>query len=251
MRRRAPALLAALAAAAGALGPLTPAAPAARPAPRVQLMIVGKSRVLYAAREVPALAATVQVGRRRCAVASATPLAALAAGRRRGAPSLRLRDYGSCSRHPTGSGQLFITQIGPDRNGGPAGWVYKVDRRLGTTGAADPSGPFGTGRRLRSGQRVVWFYCRNASSCQRTLAAAPSSRQVSSGATVTVTVRGYDDQGGARPIAGASVRLAGARALTGSDGTARLPAPTRLGRYEITATAPGLVPSFPEPVRVR
>lgn len=230
---------------------LAPAAPAARPAPRVQLMVVGKSRLLYPAHEVPALSTTVSVGRRRCGVASATPLAALAAGRRRGAPPFRLRDYGSCSRRPDDSGQLFVTQIGRDRNRGAAGWVYKVDRRLGTTGAADTSGAFGTGRRLRSGQRILWFYCGNASSCQRTLEATPSSRQVTSGATVAVTVRGYDDQGGAKRIAAATVRLGSARALTGSDRVARLAAPTRPDRYGIAATAPGLVPSFSEAVRVR
>ena len=251
MRRRAPALLVALAAGAGALAGLAPAAPAARPAPRVQLMVVGRSRVLYAAHEVRALATTVGVGRRRCAVASATPLAALAAGRRRGAPSFRLRDYASCSRRPSDSGQLFVTQIGHDRNRGPAGWVYKVDRRSGTTGAADPSGPFGTGRRLRSGQHVVWFYCRNATACQRTLVASPSSREVAPGASITVTVRGYDDQGGAERIAGATVRLGGASVITDSEGNAQLTAPARAGRYEIAASAPGLVPSFPEAVRVR
>ncbi len=230
---------------------LAPAAPAARSAPRVELMVVGKTRVLYPAHEVPALSTTVSVGRRRCGVASATPLATLAAGRRRGAPSFRLRDYAACSRSPANSGQLFVTQIGRDRNRGRAGWVYKVDRRLGTTGAADTSGAFGTGRRLRSGQRILWFYCGDASSCQRTLEATPSSRQVSSGATVAVTVRGYDDQGRAKRIAGASVRLGSARALTGSDGVARLAAPNRSGRYGITATAAGLVPSFSEAVRVR
>jgi len=124
-------------------------------------------------------------------------------------------------------------------------------RRLGITGAADPSGPFGTGRRLRSRQRVVWFYCRSASGCQRTLEASPSSRRVAPGGTLTVTVRGYDDQGAARRIAGATVRLGGARALTASDGTAQLPAPARPGRSLVTAAAPGLVPSFPEAVRVR
>ena len=63
---------------------------------------------------------------------------------------------------------ILVTGIGPDRNRGQRGWVYKVGRRAATAGAGDTGGPFGRGR-LRARQRVTWFYCVRAADCQRTL----------------------------------------------------------------------------------
>jgi hypothetical protein len=84
-----------------------------------------------------------------------------------------LRDYGNCGRTARDSGSLFVTQVGPDRHSGQNGWVYKVDGRSASSGAADPAGPFGDGRRLRGGQRAVWFWCvMGARGCQRSLAVA-------------------------------------------------------------------------------
>src|SRR5439155_477791 len=178
----------------------------------------GKTSVLAPARFVRASATTVTVGRRRCAVAAATPLAALAAVRRGGGPGFRLRDFGSCSRHAADSSALFVTQIGPDRNRRADGWVYKVGRRVPSIGAADPSG-----RRLRTGDRLTWFYCRAQSSggCQRTLEVAPLS---GAGQPLRVLVRGYDDNGRGVAVAGATVSAGAQTALTGADGTATFPA---------------------------
>ena len=79
------------------------------------------------------------------------------------------RDFGACSASPRDAAGLLVTRIGPDRNRGQRGWVYKVGRRR-PAGAGDPGGAFGNGR-LRGGQRVIWFYCVRAADCQRTLGA--------------------------------------------------------------------------------
>jgi hypothetical protein len=68
---------------------------------------------------------------------------------------------------------------------------------------------------------------------------------------VRITVRGYDDNGRAVRIAGATVALGTARVRTGADGTAVLTAPARAGRYRLRAARRGLVPAFPRVVRVR
>lgn len=213
---------------------------AAAASPRVQTMVVGRSAVLEQAQSVTARPA--RLG--GCPVAAATPLAVLVATRAR----VRLTDDGACS-----SSSLFVTQIGGERNRGQAGWVYKVGRRAGTTSAADPSGSFGTGRRLRSGDQVLWFWCRAALRCQRTL----EVRAVLAGAgLIRATVRGYDDQGRGVPVAGATVAGGGAEATTDRDGIASLSYGPGLGpRITVTASRPGMIPSFPvraaSPARTR
>jgi hypothetical protein len=211
---------------------------AAAAAPRVEVMVAGKTTVLAAPRFVRASATTVALGRRRCSVAAATALAALAAVRRGHGPAYRLRDYGACSRRAADSSALFVTQIGPDRNRRADGWVYKVGRRVPSSGAADPSG-----RRLRSGERLTWFYCRAQSSggCQRTLEVVPLSR---AGQPLRVRVRGYDDNGRAVAVAGATVSAGAQTAVTGADGTASFPALGAVTR-SVQAQRPGMVPSFP------
>jgi hypothetical protein len=207
-------------------------------APRVEVMVAGKARVLAAPRFVRASATTVAVGRRRCGIAVATPLAALAAVRRGHGPAFRLRDYGACSRRAVDSSALFVTQIGPDRNRRADGWVYKVGRRVPSLGAADPSG-----RRLRTGDRLTWFYCRaqSAGGCQRTLEVAPLS---GAGQALRVQVRGYDDNGRGVAVAGATVTAGAQTAITGADGTASFPALGAATR-SVQAQRAGLVPSFP------
>ena len=224
-----------------------PAPAAGAGAASVELMVVGKTRVLRDAAPVKLRARSVRVGGRRCAVGRATPLSALAGTRLR----LRLRDYGSCGRSPADAGSLYVRKVGPDRAGGPRGWVYKVGNRAGTTGAADPSGPFGTGRRLRGG-RLLWFWCRQdrAGGCQRTLDARPESSSVAAGAPLRVRVRGYDDNGRGVPVAGALVRLGAARALTGADGVATVSAPAAPGAVRASAERDGMVRSFPARVVV-
>ena len=228
-----------------AAGAATGAAPAG--AATVQTMVVGKDKVLRAPRAVTPRAKTVRLGSKRCAVARSTPLAALLATGLR----VRVRDYGSCGRRARDSGSLFVTQVGPDRNRGRNGWVYKVGRRAGTAGAADPAGPFGSGR-LRAGDHVTWFWCVLASSgsCQRTLEATPASSSAAAGSALRVTVRGYDDNGRGVNVAGATVTLGSASATTAADGTATLTVPAASGRVRITATHAGMVDAFPREVAV-
>jgi hypothetical protein len=236
--------------AAAALAAAAPAAAPAAAGPRVETMIAGKTRTLLPARTVRASATTVRAGGRRCAVGAATPLAVLVAARRAGGPSLRVKDYGSCGPRPADAGGLFVFQVGRDRNRGRDGWVYKVGRRVGTTPAADPSGPFGTGRRLAGGARVLWFWCRmGARGCQRTLGIS-APRSATAGSPVTVTVTGYDDMGRGTPVAGATVRIGPVAQTTAADGRATLAAPGA-GRARVTASARGLVDAFPETLQVR
>jgi hypothetical protein len=217
--------------------------PAAAAAPRVEVMVAGRTRVLRPATRVVARATTVRVGARRCAVAAGTPLAALAALR---APSFSLRDFGACSRRsPAASEGLFVQRIGGERNRGADGWVYKAGRRAPGLGAG------ALGARLRAGTRLLWFWCRQGrGGCQRSLEVTASPARVAPGAPLAFTVRGYDDRGRGVAVAGALVRFAGARLRTGPDGTVAAVAPGTAGRRRVSAQAPGLVPSFPQEVVV-
>lgn len=225
-------------------------APAARggAAHVVDVLVVGRSGVVAGPVRAAARARRVAAGRRGCAVGAGTPLAALLAAVR---VPVRLRDYGACGARPADGGGLFVTAVGPDANRGQDGWVYKVGRRVGTTGAADPAGPFGTGRALAAGARVTWFYCRmRAGGCQRTLGVSAPSQAVAGG-PLRVVVRGYDDQGRGRPVVGAAVAAGGATAVTGAGGAAVITAPAGAARAIVTATAPGAVPGFPAIVALR
>jgi hypothetical protein len=222
-----------------------------RAAPAVLSMIVGShGEVLAPARVVTAGAGSVRVAGRSCAVAAGTPLAVLVARRHAGGPAFTLRDYGRCGASPASSAALFVNSLAGQVNRGQDGWVYKVGGLIGSTGAADPSGPQGDGRRLRSGARVVWFWCHSAAGgCQRTLELnAPAT--VARGGAVSVRVLGRDNEGRAVPVAGAIVRLGSGFASTAADGRAMLVAPTGAGRFQLTAERAGLVPSFPVPLAV-
>jgi hypothetical protein len=228
---------AALAAAAGTTVP----AEAQRRAPVVSQMVVFKSGKAVTKR-VSTKGVRVRVGRKRCAVASRTALAVLVRSR---IGRIGLRDFGTCSRRARDGAGLFVRAIRRDRNRGNNGWVYKVGRRAATAGAADPSGPFGTGRRLRRGQRIVWFYCvLSGTSCQRSL----SIRTRAEPGALVVKVVGYDDEGRGELTSGATVRAGRASALTGADGRARLTLAS--GRYRVYAEKDGLVRSFSERVSV-
>jgi hypothetical protein len=216
-------------------------------------MIVGRGgSILSQARTITGAATTVRVAGRLCAVAAGTPLAVLAAVRRRGGPRFALRDYGHCGSSPVNSAQLFVYSLGGQTNRGQSGWEYKVEHVSGSTGAADPSGPRGDGRRIRSRARVLWFWC-NASGggCQRTLNVASSAVTVSRGGPLSVTITGYDNEGRGAPIAGAIATLGSNFASTGSNGVATLTAPSTPGTYALEASRSGLVPSFPETIVVR
>jgi hypothetical protein len=248
-RRRPHAALAIVSALAAAALVAAAGTPSAASAATVQTMVVGKDRVLRDAGPVRVKARRLTLHGRRCAVGRATPLSLLAGTGLR----LRVKDFGSCGRSPRDAGGLFVTAVGNDRNRGRDGWVYKVGRRAGTAPAGDPSGPFGTGRRLRSSDRLLWFYCHMDTSggCQRTLEARPDRRSAAPGTPLRVTVTGYDDAGNGAPVAGATVRLGAASAITAADGTVTLTVPGNAsGRLAVRAERDGLVPSFPDMVRI-
>jgi hypothetical protein len=232
------------------LAAVAPAA-VADAAPRVQVMVVGRTSLMLAPRTVDAHRVVVRASGKRCAAGAGTPLAALAGARRAGGPSFRVQDFGgSCSRSARDSSALFVTSVGGQRNHGRNGWTYKVGGRSGTAGAGDLAGPFGNGR-LRAGQRVTWFWCRlgRRGSCQRTLAVASAGRVARRG-RLRVVVRGYDDFGRARRIRGARVTFGGRSVTSGRRGIASVRAPAHTGRVRLTATKDGLVRAFDRMVRV-
>jgi hypothetical protein len=230
-----PALTSGIAAAAVLAAPSADAA-----APTVRQMVAFQSGDAVT-KTVRASRVLVRVRGRRCTAGDGTALASLVRSRPR---RLRLRDFGSCSRNPRDGAGLFVSAIGPDRNRGQNGWVYKVGPRSATAGAADPSGPFGRGR-LRSGQRVTWFYCRlRGGGCQRTLEVRASAEP----GGLVASVRGYDDQGRGVAVEGATVSAGRTSALTGRDGSVRLALPA--GAHRVVASKPGLVRSFAKRVEV-
>jgi hypothetical protein len=230
-----------------AAGALVAPAAAAEARGKVDVMVVGRSEVLVPAKSVTLKPRAVGIDGKSCAIGTATPLSALAGTGAR----FRLVDYGACSRKPRDAGSLYVSKIGPDRERGRDGWVYKVGRKVGTAGAADPAGPFGTGRKLRAGQRVLWFWCvkDRTDACQRTLEVS-SAAGVAPGAPLAVTVRGYDEAGKGVAVAGATVTLGDATAVTGPDGSATITAPAAPGGLALEASKPGLVRSFPRTVEV-
>lgn len=241
------ALAATTAATAGAAGP-APADAAAKPdGPRIREMVVFRSGAVVS-RRLRVARTTVDVGGRSCVVGAATPLAALVLAQ---PGRLRLRDYGSCSLRPADAAGLFVRSIRGEANRGLNGWVYKVGRKLGTAGAADPSGPFGS-RRLRSGTRVAWFYCVfEAGSCQRSL----ELKVTMAGRALSASVVGYDDAGRGAAVAGAKVV---ARRVGGGGGAVETDADGKAaglvlepGEHVVRATKPGAIRSFDARVTVR
>ena len=217
---------------------------AAMPAPAMaaeaELMVVGKHRVLREATDVRLKARNVKVGRRTCRVGGRTPLAVLTATRLK----LGIRDYGRCGRRPRDATGLYVSKVAGERERGRGGWVYKVGRRAPSIGAADLSG-----RRLRDGDRVTWFWCEQDSTggCQRTLEARPDRTTAAPGETLRVRVRGYDDLGRGVDVEGAVVRLGSATGSTGPDGVAVL---TVIDGGIVEATKDGMVRAFPREVAV-
>lgn len=204
-------------------------------APAVELTVVGKHNALIWPTTVTAGVAKVSVAARRCSVAAATPLAALAQATKASGMRVGLRDYGRCSGKVADSTNLFVNRIGNDLNKGRDGWVYKVNRKVGTTSASDLSGALGNGKLLSKGSKLLWFYCKLSAegNCQPTLEVAVDQPSPQLGQSVTVTVRSYDDRGRggkpvtgvtlrvcAEPLAGKAVSSCGVIATTGADGKA-------------------------------
>jgi hypothetical protein len=241
-------VLAAVAAAACATVGGAADASAQRGAPVVERMVAFPGGRVDVDR-VRAVRTKVRVGRRKtCAVPAATPMAALALRRR---TRVRFVDYGSCSRRPADASGLFVKALGRFVNRGLDGWVYKVNGRLGTAGAADPTGPFGDGR-LRRRDRVVWFYCVYAErSCQRSL---DLEAEVEDG-ELRVAVDAYDDDGEGVDAARAKVVVRNrrgrevAREVTDAEG--RVSFALQPGRHTVHARKRGTIRSFEEVVRVR
>lgn len=227
--------------AAGAHG-ADPAAAAAKGSPQIDQMVVFRSGAVVESKP-RAKRTTVKIGGRRCGVAAATALAALA--RSKPGP-VGYHDYGDCSSRPADSSGLFVKSIRGEVNRAQDGWVYKVGRKLATAGAADPAGPFGSGR-LKPGADVVWFYCRqlSAGSCQRSL---ELETEFADG-RLTVSVRGYDDAGEESKVAGATVH-AGARTAT-TDGSGRATLTLRRGRHDVYASKRGTIRSFAKRVTIK
>ena len=219
------------------------AAPAPAVAAKVDLMVVGTQRVLREPARVRLKERSVKVGRRTCRVGAKTPLSVLASTRLK----LRIRDYGRCGNRPRDAVGLYVTTVAGERERGRGGWVYKIGRRTPSLGAADVSG-----RRLRDGRRVTWFWCEQDMSggCQRTLEARPDRTTAAPGETLTVTVRGYDDLGRGIAVEGATVTLGSATAVTDAAGTALLTVPAEPGEHLLQATREGLVRAFPVEVTV-
>jgi hypothetical protein len=218
------------------------AVPATAGAAEVEVMVVGKDRVLRAPDEVRLKVRKTRVAGRTCRIGAATPLSVLLATRL----PLGLRDYGRCGKRPRDAAGLYVTRVKREREKGRGGWVYKVGRKTPSLGAADVS------KRLRDGQRVTWFWCEQDMSggCQRTLEARPDRTAAAPGETLTVTVRGYDDQGRGMVVEGATVTLGSATAVTNTAGTAVLTVPAEPGDHPLEATRDGLVRAFPVEVTI-
>jgi hypothetical protein len=198
-------------------------------APAVSIMVVGRHGTLLPARTVRARAASVRIGHRRCAVPGATALSALIAAHVR----FRVTDAAGCD-----PAAMFVRTVDQQTGRGRAGWEYKIGHLAPSLGAGDPGG------RLRRGQELLWFWCVDATACQRTLATMIAF----DAAGMRVHVLGYDDNGHRRSIAGATVHVGQLTAVTDGSGWATFTLVP--GQYRVYATKPGLVPSFPTQVGV-
>lgn len=211
-----------------------PAAGAQAAAPRVTVTVIGPGgKVVRAPRGIFAGDARLRIDGRRCAVPSATPLAALAALRL----PLRVTAGGSCT-----ASSYFVTTIGRSKNRGRNGWSYKVGRRAGTVSAANPRGSFGNGRRLGSGDVVTWFWCvLGRRGCQRTLVASRVGAR-------SVRVVAYDDRGRGIRVKRALVRVTDARGKRRSGRTnrrGRVSFGGLRGSWRISAKRGRYVPALP------
>ena len=144
-----------------------------------------------------------------------------------------------------------MTKVAGEREKGRGGLGLQGRAQGRDHGRGRPAGPFGTGRRLKGGQTVTWFWCelKATGSCQRTLEARPDRTSAAPGETLRVTVRGYDDQGKGVAVEGATVRLGSASAVTGAGGVAMLTV-TGSGGQRLQAERSGMVRAFPRVVAV-
>lgn len=225
--------------------------PALAAAPKVEVMVTGKSGILLPPKQVDAGAFRRTISGRSCVIPAATPLAALIGA---GVP-MHIADFGACSSRPKDSTGLFVDRIGQTRAAGWAGWFVKVGNRSATAGAADPAGPFGKGP-LATGSRILWFWCDTGGPCQQTLGLSVPAT-ASPGGELSVRALQYDDDGRSSAASGVRVSLGMYRAVTGPNGSALIRVPSTAGMYEVNgidvARPGGLfrAPAWPAKVLVR
>ncbi|HUA12751.1 MAG TPA: hypothetical protein VMA83_12215 [Solirubrobacteraceae bacterium] len=220
--------------------------------PTIRIMIVGKNgRVILPARSITDAPATLKVEGHRCAVAAGTALAALAdLARAHVHLPLGLMAYEPCDTNPASAEGLFVETIdGIHRDaaekGTYNGWAYKVGNRGATAGAGSEKGPFGNGRKLSTGQDVLWFWCvYKGSLCQPTLGVSPAHTTARAGGKLDVKVDAYDESGKGTPADGATVTLGSQSATAGATGRVQITVPARAGRYLLSAHKRGLVTAF-------
>ena len=87
------------------------AVPATAGAAEVELMVVGKDRVLRAPDDVRLKVRKTRVAGRTCRIGAATPLSVLLATRL----PLGLRDYGRCGKRPRDAAGLYVTRVKRER----------------------------------------------------------------------------------------------------------------------------------------
>jgi hypothetical protein len=237
-------LTAAVAAAVVIASPIGGGGGGGTPPPKVNQLVVFRDGS-FKEKTTRAKRVSVHIGPKRCVVGAGTPLAALVASK---VARIGLRDFGSCSAHARDAGGLFVRKLGPDANAGQNGWVYKIGRRSGTAGAADPSGPFGHAK-LKFGAHVLWFYCvmQSSGGCQRTLSFQEIDTQPPGG--LVVHVGAYNDQGKGIPAAGVTVHVDSATAVTDASGVARLS--PGAGKHSMYADGGGYVRTFDTNVEVQ
>ncbi|CAB4862792.1 MAG: hypothetical protein F2799_01365 [Actinobacteria bacterium] len=237
------------------LGLVPLAGSASATGPKVSTVIANRSGIVFGPKTTEAHSFITQVGsaKRRCQVAQGTPLAALKGT----GVVFHLKDFGRCSMNTSASAGLFLDKLVNTTNTGTSGWTFKVNNRAGTAGAADPSGPFGSGP-LTTGDKVIWFWCVFDANwaCQRNLVlVAPTT--AATGSSISVSVRAYDDAGTWVPAVGARVSLGTAKVVTGQSGTVAIQAPSTPGSYllkavDATGSSRGgqRAPSFPTALAV-
>jgi hypothetical protein len=147
--------------------------------PTVDAQVVDRAGRVVGPRTVAVAALRVRADGRTCRLRAGLPVGVLRALKQ------PFRAEGSCS-------SLYISEVRRQRERGAGGWVYKVGRKLPGVSASAPSA------RLRSGQQVTWFWCKQAGACQRTL----ETQSATSGDSLRITVRSYDDRGPRRRVSG-------------------------------------------------
>lgn len=123
----------------------------------------------------------------------------------------------------------YVDQINTDRAAGQTGWLYLVNYRPPSVGAAD--------YRLQAGDQVLWFYGEfNWQPTRLTLSAS----DISSSVTVTATVEAFVDNHW-RPLEAVTVAAGSQRFLTDATGRTTFSLPD--GSYQIVASKDGFIRS--------